>query len=125
MNFVWSISEAQQARGSVGRSQSEVVTGSPAAMRLYRPVDDLAGHVGHRHLDHRNLGPCHLVSDRVHGMGSIERQQAGLLDHDPRFRDPLLRDRLFGYALAEGEAARCATAIRSSVRSESPISRMQ
>jgi hypothetical protein len=47
----------------------------------------------------------HLVAHRVHAVGGVQRQQAGLVDHAARFGDAFMPDRLLGQRLAERDAA--------------------
>ena len=50
------VGESQKPRGGVGRCDTQVIVGAASAVQLDSPVDDLASHVGHGHLDHRDLG---------------------------------------------------------------------
>lgn len=44
----------------------------PAAMHLNPLVNDLASHIRHRDLDHRDLGFCYLVPNGIHSVCSIK-----------------------------------------------------
>jgi DNA-binding XRE family transcriptional regulator len=50
----------------------------------------------HCHLDHRDLGPGHLVAHRVHALRGMQRQQARRLDGDAAFGDARHRHALLG-----------------------------
>lgn len=102
MDFIGTIGQSKKAGRGVGCGKTEIVAGSAAAMGLDRPVDHLAGHVWDGNLDHCNLRLRSSVPNCVHHVRRIESEQAGLFDHDPRFRDTLLRYGLFGNRLAEG-----------------------
>ncbi len=71
MDFIRSVGETQYARHRIGRSQTEVIAGATTTVSLNRSIDDLAGHVRHRHLDHRDLGLGDLVANGVHTMGGM------------------------------------------------------
>ena len=74
-----------------------------AAVSLDRAVDDAQRDVRRDDLDHRDLGAGLLVADRVHHVGGLEGQEAGLIDLDPRVGDPLADHPLLGQRLAEGD----------------------
>jgi len=97
--------------------QAEVVARAAAAVGLHRPVDDLAGHVRYRHLDHRDLGAGDLVAHRIHAVRGVQRQQPRLLDQDARLGDSLDRHPLLGDRRAEGHPRQPGRHIRSSARS--------
>jgi hypothetical protein len=105
VHLVGAVGQAQRARAGVGGGEREVVADARAAMHLHGPVDHLAGHAGRGHLDHGDLLLGHLVAHGVHHVGSVEHQQARLVDQDARVGDALARHALVGQRLAEGHAA--------------------
>lgn len=104
------VGESQKPRGGIGRCDTQVIVGAASAVQLDSPVDDLASHVGHGHLDHRDLGLCHLVAHGVHAMRRVQRQQPRLFDQDARLGDAFYRDALLGNGLSEGDAREAALA---------------
>ena len=104
MHLVRPVDDAHRALVRIGLGEPEVLAHAGRAVRLDRPVDDLARHVGRDHLDHRDLGPRRLVADDVHHVRGVEREQPRLVDHAARFGDALVPDRLFGQRLAERDA---------------------
>ena len=77
-----------------------------AAVHLDRAVDHLAGDLGGRDLDRRDLDPGALVAGDVHQPRGLQGQQPRLLDLDPRLGDPVADHALPGKRLAEREARR-------------------
>ena len=84
--------------------EQEVLADAGAAVHLNGPIEHTAGHLGRRDFDHRNFLLCGAVADRVHHVGRIEHEPAGLIDLDARFGDPFERDALLREAPAECDA---------------------
>ena len=104
VDFVRPVGEPQGALVGIGRGEAVVLRHAAAAMRLDGIVDDLQGHVGRLHLDHRDFLLGRLVADLVHHVGGLEAQQAGHLDVDAGARNALFPDRVLVDRLAEGLA---------------------
>ena len=85
----------------VGVSKREVVGQPAAAVRLDRPVDDLARHRRGGDLDHRDFPRRGLVAHRIHPVRRVQHQKPRLIDRDARLGDALQRHRLLGDRLAE------------------------
>ena len=88
----------------IGIRETVVVRHPATAMDLHGPVDDLAGHVWRKHLDHRDFLLRDLVAGDVHFPGRVQHHEARRVDHDARLRDPLARNTLLGHGAAERHA---------------------
>src|SRR5262249_37536011 len=88
VDLVGAVGKAQHAGARIGISEVKILADAAAAADLDGAVDDFLGHVGGHHLDHGNLGPCGLVAHRVHHVGGVQRQEAGLVDLDAGLRNP-------------------------------------
>ena len=104
VHFVRTVGKSQGARGRVSGGQRKVIADAAAAMHLDCPIDDLESHGGRGNLDHGDLLLGGAVAHRVHHIGGIQHQPAGLIDQNPRFGDALERHPLLRDALAEGDA---------------------
>ena len=89
MDFVRAVRKPQRACACVRIGQREVRRQPRRAVGLNRPVDDLTRHVGRDDLDHRDFRTRCFVADRIHHVGRLEREQAGLLDQAACFADAL------------------------------------
>src|SRR5579883_3339536 len=81
-----------------------VVAGATTTEQLHRPVGNLLRHARTGDLDHCYFTAGIFVAYRVHLVGGIHRQKAGLLDHDTGFGDALKCDRLIGQWAPERSA---------------------
>src|ERR1700719_3840072 len=105
VDLVRAVGETQDSGACIRISQVEVLADAGAAADLDGAVDDLLRHVRSDHLDHGDFGPRGLVADRVHHVGSVQRQQARLVDLDAGFRDPMARHAVVRDGASEGAAA--------------------
>ena len=83
MDLVGPVGEPEGTQTCVHPGQREVVGDAAAAVGLDGAIDHPERHVGSHDLDGGDLGGRSLVTDRVHEMGRLERQETGLLDLDP------------------------------------------
>ena len=93
--LIRSVGEANYTGVRVGMSEAKIIRDPATAMHLYRPIDDLAGHVRSRNLDHADFLARFAIAKPVHLIGGGQHQQAGLVDENARLGDTLARDALF------------------------------
>src|SRR5881409_929964 len=104
MHLVRPVREAQRPRVRPHERQRKLLAHAAPAVDLHRPVDDLAGHVRHRHLDLGDGLLGRLVADGVHHVRRVQDEETRLVDLDPRLRDALEGDVVLGQPLAERHA---------------------
>src|SRR5262249_44760847 len=98
--------EPYYASTCVRVSQPEIFADSAAPMRLYRPVDHLTCHRRRHHFDHCDFSARGLITDDIHHMRRLEREQPRLVYHDARLGDALQGHCLLRDWLAESDAFR-------------------
>src|SRR5262249_43713098 len=87
VNLVGAICKPQCSGTGPSRSELKVLTNSPAAASLDRPIDYPKSHAWGDHFYHRNLGSRRLVADCVHHVSRFQREQPGLFDLHSRSGD--------------------------------------
>src|SRR5215475_15169481 len=104
MDLVGPVRKAQHPGARIGISQVKILADAGAATHLDGAVNDLLRYIGCDDLDHGNLGACGLVTDHVHHVGGVQRQQARLVDLDAGLCDPVARHAVVRNGPAEGAA---------------------
>src|SRR5690606_31703964 len=102
VHFVRTVGQAQGALTGIPVRQREVVGNAGTAVDLNGAVDDAQRHVRSHHLDLGDFAGGDLVADGVHHVGSVQGQQASLVDLDARTGDVLQVGTQHGQRLAEG-----------------------
>src|SRR5215475_3183567 len=110
MDLVRAIGETQHTGARIRVSQVEILADAGAATDLDGTVDDVLGHVRGDDLNHSDFGPRGLVAGRVHHVGSVQRQQARLINLNARLGDPMARHAVIRNGATEGTAADSALA---------------
>ena len=80
MNFIRAVGQPQGSNIGIGPGQPDVVTDAQSAVGLNGSIDDLERHIGSDHFYHGNFSSRHFIADRIHTVGRIQGQQAGLVD---------------------------------------------
>ena len=105
VHLVGAVGQPQAAGAGVGGGEREVLAHAATAVQLDGEVDDVAGHLRHRHLDLGDLRLGALDADRVELPGGVQHEQAGLVDGDPGVGEALAVAAEVGDRLAEGDPA--------------------
>ncbi len=84
--------------------QRKILTHAATTMSLNRAIEHPQRHPGRGDFDLRDFGARRLVANGVHQVGGAKRQQARLIDLDPRFRDVRADGALLGKRSAECDA---------------------
>ena len=80
VHLVGAVGDAQRATLAPHRGDRRVVGHAERAQALDRAIEHVHQHVGHDHLDHRDLLARHLLAVGVHLPGGVEHEQARLID---------------------------------------------
>ncbi len=105
MHFIGAIRHTQHPRVAEQGGEREVVGHAGAAVDLDGLVDNGLGHAGSDHFDLGNLAHGAEHAHGIHLVGSMQGQQAGLINRDPGIGDNVPVAAQVGQGLAEGRAA--------------------
>ena len=84
MHFIGPIGEAECSNLCPRMGQEGVLAYAHAAVRLYRAVNDAQRHLGSRDFYGRDVLSSQFVTDCIHLVGSVKRQEARLVNVDTR-----------------------------------------